>query len=788
MNQFPYKIKYRMAVLLHESALLRSSYVNTISYFEAFSELIFENKYDIKEELQVIPFSSENIEELFADNHVNNLLTFDVLIISTNVTSDEEILNNLNSNKEIIKKFVFMDKGVFIFPQKTNNEEFEIQFLPEELCYSLIKRKDKKKSSEGKIDFCSNLYKNEISHAWTDEIINGNYVQNKEFSKHKYKLYIKNKYNWNYINILYDKESSKDTILLCRSNKWKVIITSMMLDHSQNTEMLKSCLKYLLKGLTTFIYVTNNVTNDDSLLKSLCLSSNNFDVMNFNETLTYDFDGCDSIVVNDDISNNDVDDLYNRALTTNKKINLYYFHSLDNNNHYLQQYSNCTQNDLILNRAISWLLSMFDNSNLNIVSKSTWKSNFWNGYDILKLLFDYVSLNINNLKKIYNEYLQKFLEENEHLKIKYTNIDDDSIFACNCAEFFLKVTNYSSKYKDSLNEELSELYKKYKNLCIEYVDIRNINFFRLMIYDIKHNPMLDNIINEFNAFLNIKYFNNKEIEYIKIKKKHFFNIDETELSEYLGILVCNILENSFNKNEIEELIFEVLISLNKKQNNGKIDSLPKTGKIITDLIKYILFNEQIFSKKEIFLLSAKIVDDGINYLIKNVIDLQNWNNSIISTAHSTSALLYYIKTGRLSLTDFDEKLEKDILKNKLYYQSLYDASISLYSYDKLKKLEDENKILKEYEKNYKQIQETANRRINIMVYIGLSAVFSSIFYMFKLFDNYKEIFSAICGIIFGGLFSYIISKFSFVKIKDVTKDNNKKLKEKKNNVVNRTND
>ena len=60
--------------------------------------------------------------------------------------------------------------------------------------------------------------------------------------------------------------------------------------------------------------------------------------------------------------------------------------------------------------------------------------------------------------------------------------------------------------------------------------------------------------------------------------------------------------------------------------------------------------------------------------------------------------------------------------------------------------------------------------------------------MFKLFDNYKEIFSAICGIIFGGLFSYIISKFSFVKIKDATKDNNKKLKEKKNNVVNRTND
>jgi hypothetical protein len=99
---------YRIAVIQNESEMLIAGYSNVVPklrQLEGCSEYSFEM------------FNVVNIRRLF-DAGDNSLDKFDSLFITTNATSDTEVLKCLRDNISHIEGFILAGKGIFIASQK----------------------------------------------------------------------------------------------------------------------------------------------------------------------------------------------------------------------------------------------------------------------------------------------------------------------------------------------------------------------------------------------------------------------------------------------------------------------------------------------------------------------------------------------------------------------------------------------------------------------------------------------------------------------------------------------
>jgi len=811
------EITYRIAVVQNESALLRTAYNNIFPNFHNISKKIALNTFGVKENYEFMSFTSANIDSLFLETGNDYIGQFDALIIATNSTNDSDILSRLNNNKNHIENFLSKNRGLAIFSQKKLSKKTSgiVDFLPIELSYQLVERKDTKDSSKGVIACVKN--NDVLMQGLTEKTINDRSEIN-PFKPHKYRSILNISNEGFYEKILYDKENSvdKDSTILARCKNKNIVITSMALDQTEQNELLANIFKYIIKGVPTigFVGVDENRNN---------LSNINFNNLYYITRLakypSHDYKSFSDIddeevfsiyIISPSIPTSEVNSFWEKIKNikisgVRKNIKVYQIEGNAVNEKIVREFSNFSAVDLIIEKTLLWISSSFDNpkkkedldENANYFGNS-----FWISYDSLLLFFDALKTEKFDFGNIHSSFVQPILNkiEKSHFRIENEPFPGsyDGVYNCTCAMFeifnlldALKTKNSSAEVintNSALNPELT-----YKYIIENFESVSNDDklyaLFALNHYYKEKEIIFSKESDEIKTFKK-----NVEDQYSKLllnfessdKNSIYENYTEIDLCRQIKLITI-ILENNDNEVVKSEFLLSLLgghlMRLRSLQINGRWGSISKTAIIIKMLIKSLGWNTQI-TYENVTDTNNQIITDGINYLISAYSETQeglgNWHDDLLASINSTHALLLYDLSNSYTIKDFKDSIARDLLtiqaldsttnninalttlrnNNNLLNSELKDRTNqkSDLAIEFLAFKKEAEKANSDNADELKKLQTKYELRLTIAITLGLGCLFLFLFEKYALLSDLGTIIKAVLGFVLSGFLTWLVKE------------------------------
>jgi len=281
-------------------------------------------------------------------------------------------------------------------------------------------------------------------------------------------------------------------------------------------------------------------------------------------------------------------------------------------NEFNNLYSECKDNHYII---ISSTIHIIINISID---------NLLNCYDQLKVDIIYSHNFDNKCNFIENLWLNKIsITKYNHISNIINNklIDNISVIYNNNNDFFFNIENTNPNIKLKYDNEIKYFY---------YTDISNIYTYPLFIYSLKHNILLDDILNIYpfrgkiihNTSYSSKFYKSNKLLILMFINTHFYNILYNNLDKWI-----NNYKNRFilptSINDIDFILYSDDISLYHTISNKfkvKID-------YICDFRKYYISTLQYADTIYRFVLVTTVYHDITN--IYTLFDLMYTNQPII---------------------------------------------------------------------------------------------------------------------------------------------------------------
>lgn len=648
---------YRVAVIQNESEMLRSGFTNIIPKLRYIKRL---ELYSFE------MFNIVNINELFKDGD-NNLNHFDSLFVSTNATSDKAVLAALRNNKGVIEKFINQGKGVFISSQKklssavidAKSDSGKTLFLPDIYeFHTVIRPKIEKDSGEGNISVFNLAIDAErkiddhillrYPHKVTAELTT-KYCEKNEFRRHFYRSHIIPQNIEAYTPIFVDtsyEDVKQRNLLMVNSvpqHGERIVVSTIAIDWEFHEELLTNIVCYITEGLPKVAFIDKaGVKNGDFdfLITTAKLSNVSYEIYYDADDIRDElFTVHNTYIFSPAWNEEDVTKFMKnigyaeKSSTLQKKPyrRVYYFKQLGDIVT-LNQFSNFSTIDLILDSAVLWLNSQFVGG--------MWAGSFWITYDVLLAMSD-IGVDIRS-------YIIPIISD---IKKHYDSGSYDGVMGATCGllelvELFERVSQ--SKLQDIVIKDIltwiTDKFSTQSNYDKQTAVI-TLEEIRTKIFGVDTNKLAEmksNVCNTFHA--------------------DYFNIESyTEMDLCKNISVCLLCGNR------EREIVGLLDHLRKNQTpSGKWTNTGRTAHVLVFLLK----NLKILRSK----ISRDInVDDmiynGILFLRSQYNwQLGNWDNDLQATAKATQAIGLYNDMYKYSTQDFFKTLETE--SDKIYSASV----------------------------------------------------------------------------------------------------------------------
>lgn len=634
---------YRIAVIQNEVEMQHSGYVDSVPKY-------MRQDFDLREHV-FNRFSSVNIGDLFIEGE-NYILDYDCLIIGTNATSDGDIYNILcdSKNKEIMSQYIELGKGLLICSQKklkddSDAEEKEYKarrtyFLPDPYEYKVVSRPSNENSDDGNVIIFDNALNNiqEFILNYPQKIDNNiisDHCKKNDFQPHFYRDYIKPLNDSSYFTILYDdRELPRNTLMVaCPRKNEKIVISTMALDWAGHYELIENILYYLMVGIPSVAFIKKKdefISDFDFLTQEADLSKISYYLYDsFESAIKSDLKKYHTLYVCSPTHTED--EVYSFWESNIKEkdnyIKLFYYKYIKNEL-VLVNFSYYSFIDAQKREVETWIKSEY--------SDGFWGNSFWKTYDVLFAFY-----NIGN-------HIQPYIK-NTFIKISqhYRKGSYDGVLAPTCGLLELECLMGSSL---TLKEEvpfIDDYLKETKQWLIE-------KFKKTSSYNKKF------IIRSFYCTGNLKELADEMDNF----KDDLLNVamdgnvdDKLEIDLCLDIEVCFIYLKLFGeRKEINVRIKDGINNILETQlQNGRWDNnLGKTARILTFLIGH--FEKDDFrNNKEKVKIS---IERGINAL-RNAYNGHNWEENIMTTANSISAIVMYDRIAPYKSKDFLNQVNKE---------------------------------------------------------------------------------------------------------------------------------
>lgn len=749
---------YRVAVIQNESEMLRSGYANVIKKLKQISSF---NNYSFE------LFNIVNIKKLFeiGDSYINN---YDCLIITTNATSDKDVLEILIKNKKTIESYIFSGKGIFIGSQKKlstkkfrrGEDSGKSGFLPDIYDFYTVERPKKEKDSgKGEI-FISK--KNELLLNYPKPVTK-NDITNKcitnDFREHFYRSHIVENRIGVFKSILYDnsyKKAKNRNLLVANllpQKDERVIISTIAIDWEFHENLLINIIKYLTEGLPKIAFVGNNQGKGDFdfILSSAKISKIPYIIYQSLNCIKKELTNIhNTYVFSPSYDKKEIETFLGDTNKNKNYITAYYF---QNNNSLLtlSQYTNFNTIDLIIDSSILWIDSKFNNK--------MWNNSFWTTHDILHM---YIGLN-----KPIDQYINYILKD---IKNHYSSNSYDSVLGATCGLLEL-INNIKENNREAFEKEFSD---------------KDITLIQDWILE-KFNSSSSYDKNLIFLTLN-KVLKDKTID--KLIEKHILiNLDELTKQSMItnsdseSDICLNIeLLIRVGKNK-EKIVYWVNQLLTKQSFSGSWTNVGRTSHVLLTLLKHY---DILVNKFDINLDDS--IYNGIYYLRTEFNwEESNWDNDIQATSKSIYAIGLYNNLFKNSTQNFLKTLESDIdqMYSARIVNDVADKMISLrYNLneniienrkikDKLHKDKKDNEYLYktlEDAKEYEKIQEKEVKKAKTLSVIFGTMLVGILFYLYSKYPEalIKELLNlnitdALIGFIIGLLLTGMIESSTIKK-------------------------
>ena len=732
-NEGYIEIEYRIAVILNESGLIRNTYSNILpnlsSLMNGYSGSEFKR---FEKRYTFVPFTRTNLSELFLNSGVNTIESFDALFICTNATNDSQVLNILESNKEIIEEFIKKNKGLFVGSQKKLSEKtIFVKFLPESLSFKYITRPEEK-SSQGYIyiqepDDCL------VAGCEVDKI---NYqCHNNRFKDHVYRSYMEPQYADMFQDVFVDKDFN-DRKLFIRAKQYKVVYSTVSLDYEEQNDVLKNIIQYITEGISNIAFFADIYAEEFSFsnkYNSLLLNAllNKISISIYKKLEVTDVIKTKKIfVVSSEYNENEVKEFWKQIQLNQQGINsnlkkLIYLNESSDIETIVTEYKNYSEIDLKLKNVILWIENQIrqknekkirerienktkeleGNTNKQIdLNKRVWGVNFWTTYDIMCFIFEMQSVYGSTYLNMLQSYGMSFFETHiAHYRDagKQEPGSYDGMLNCSCAllELFA-LFDFDALQEASLaNSPLRTKYdvdltidyiKKYIESSSSYLDYEMV---LQLLFNLKrfnsNNTSIQKFVEDSDYF---NYLLKKVIEkrilieynfvlesnkYVLIRE-NYRNKDLQELCKDIEVMAyvlvnnCDVIANS-NKCKIEKIIIQHLLQIKALQTNGYWVNFNRTSAVLKMLAKIAYEGNLLFYKNDILnSILSQIIMSALNYILKEIDDsiLKNQEARMwLKDLEATVTLSTALCLyNKYNRTDIS-KIESVILNNSKYIMS-----------------------------------------------------------------------------------------------------------------------
>lgn len=740
-------------------------------------------------------FNIVNIHNLFQEGE-NALSNFDSLFISTNATSDKAVLSLLQEHKKQIEYFIASGKGIFVSSQKKlSTEIFDYQkdsgktlFLPDIYeFYTVVRPKIEKDSGKGVIS----VYQKTL----TDQSHDENHIllqypqtvtaektirhcEKNEFQKHFYRSHLIPQVSDSYIPVLVDtsyEDVNQRNLLMTNSishNGERVVISTIVIDWEFHEDLLTNIICYITEGLPKVAFVEKaGVKNGDFdfLLTTATLSKVPHEIYSdVNKIRKELYEIHNTYIFSPDWKESDVSEFINNIDDVKRGIlakkppyrRVYYFKQSDKGLT-LNQYSNFSTIDFMIDSAVLWLGSKFENA--------MWGGSFWTTYDVLTMMLDidanidsYINPAINDIKKHYKE----------------GSYDGVMGATCGLLElFFLIEKKYSISISGmNINEILDWIVKKFPSQS---------NFDKQSAI-LSMNRLKNELIKEKKYNFDVDKYTEMENDVCRVFHTDFFGLDSyTEMDLCKNISICLLCRDR------DRELTGLLDYLRKNQSpSGKWTSTRRTAYVLVFLLK----NLDVLKKK----LSQQFsVDDmiynGILYLRSQYNwKFRNWDNDVLATAKATQAISLYNDLYKYSTQDFFNTLDTE--SDKIHSASLIrnvSDNLSKMRLELANKQESINAIKNknaEYQskidefsnaiENYKLLEEIYTKESKRNRIIAIASAGTLLGLLFSLATKYTDVLLKMLGEI-DSILSIIISFVITWALTSAVEKNIQKIKPRK---------
>lgn len=717
---------FRIAVIQNEVEMQHSGYVDSVPQYR--------EKFDFNAEVIFNRFSSVNIIDLFREGE-NYLLEYDCLILGTNATSDGDVYNFLqnDNNRNILNNFISQGKGLLICSQKKfvldssheGNNARKTAFLPQTYEYNVVCRPDDESSSDKGVKVIENAYNNiqnyilSVPHSITNHLIEERCEKN-DFQTHYYRDYIVPKNEASYYPLLLDtKECVRNTLMVAVPQTCeRIVISTMALDWAGHYEVLENVIQYLLSGLPEVAFLNKNnhdVEEFKFLISETDLSKISYKlydgISNYFNSNTYKYHSL--LVLSPAYSEEEVSDFWEQIQNSTNYIRLFHYRYINNDpkkDLTLVHFSHYSYIEDQKRNVETWLKSKY--------SFKLWDNSFWKTYDVI-LAFQCLGVDLKS-------YLFGIFRD---ISKHYNNGSYDGVLAptCGLLEVLAIVCNDSS-YLEEIETAENMLKDTITWLAEKYEHTSNYNK-KFIIRAFYKSGQFENFLSSLK---------NRE-EFIDTFREIALNDqsslkDKFEMDLCLEVETCLIYSEVSHKDEhnINKKIKACMeIIRDSQQQNGRWDNnLGKTARILIFLIEN---KEKLQSIKGVDI--DKTIEIGILALKKSY-TLDNWENSIVTTANAIHALVSYDNNAQYKSKDFLNQVGHDAKLGSAYNALGLSLKTLSNVMDQYNLSQSELHELRNAKKKYRQI-----KRINY--FLSNAAIISVLliisYYIFLILKN-NELF------------------------------------------------
>lgn len=459
----------------------------------------------------------------------------------------------------------------------------------------------------------------------------------------------------------------------------------MALDWAGHYELLENILLYLMVGIPEVAFVTKS-NPDEEVLKFLVSEA---ELEKIPYTKYTSIEDCNNsslfhyhtlFVFFPMYTESEVSDFWNNVKKNLRYVRLFHYRHINDmptNDLILVNFSQSRQIDMQKKAVETWLKSKYE--------EKFWENSFWKSFDVILAL---IILEVNIKPYI----VGIFRDIADH----YKNGSYDGVLAPTCGLLeLLNLICTNADYKSKLEGADTKKEETINWLITKYHNTSNYNK-KFIIRAFHRASLMDRLKNSFST--DEKFL--QELHNVATTDKTAIK-DKFEIDLCLDIETC-LIYNVYSGTD-EQLIKKrikdcVKVILDDQKQNGRWDNnLGKTARILFFLIEH--------EKKIKSVDMSKHIELGINALRKSY-NYDNWENKIVTTAISISALVLSDQRAKYESKDFLSQISHEVKLTSAYsslklaletlssvLESYNESQIEIKSLKRIKKLHERSKVV-----------------------------------------------------------------------------------------------